>query len=219
MEIKLFITSYMAIRNQCYLIYKNGNGILVDPSWNYELIDDYLIEHAITLKGVLLTHSHEDHTNLAQKFAQNYKAPVFLSAIEAGDYAFECENLQRIHHLEELVIADLKIIPIHTPGHTTGSICYLTGDHIFCGDTFFTEGVGICNLKGGCADKMFDSVQYIKNYVPEHVLFWPGHSFGQQPGKSLKYLLKNNMYFQLDKREHFVDFRMRKKQPNPFNFY
>ena len=51
--------------------------------------------------------------------------------------------------------------------------------------------------------------------------FWiqkyPGHSFGKKPGVSIRRLMQD-IYFQLDKKKNFVDFRMRKNQPNAFSF-
>ncbi|MCR6643001.1 MAG: MBL fold metallo-hydrolase [Sporocytophaga sp.] len=218
MEVKTFHVSNSFIKNQCYLIYSNHAGILVDPSWDYNLIKDFLVEQGIVLKGILLTHAHIDHTDLAQRFAVYYDVQVFMSSTEIEDYGFHCWNLERVFHLQELFIDCFKIIPILTPGHTSGSICYLIDRHLFSGDTVFIEGVGICNAEGSDVNKMFDSVQFLKSYLPEYTLFWPGHSFGQSPGKSLRFLLENNIYLQIESRKIFTDFRMRKKQPDPFSF-
>ncbi|MCW3465903.1 MBL fold metallo-hydrolase [Chitinophaga nivalis] len=218
MKIKTFQVSYFVIKNQCYLIYKNGMGILIDPAWDYELINDFMVSQQIVLKGVLLTHAHIDHTNLAERFAIAHDVPVFMSGQEIDYYGFDCGNLRRINHLQEEVIGDFEIIPIVTPGHTFGSCCYLIDRHLFSGDTIFIEGVGICDGKGADASKMYDSVQLLKHFLPEHTLFWPGHSYGQTPGKDLRYLLINNIYFQFDNRAHFVNFRMRKGQSHLFGF-
>lgn len=219
MEVKTFRVSHFSIINQCYLIYKNNTGILVDPAWNYNLLNDFLADNQITLKGILLTHSHEDHTNLAQEFSRKHHVPVFMSRVEIEYYGFDCFNLKRVEHLLQIAIGDFKIIPILTPGHTSGSVCYLIDQHLFSGDTIFIEGVGMCIDKGSNANEMYDSVQFIKKHITRDTLFWPGHSFGQSPGKSLDFLLINNIYFQLDKREHFVNFRMRKNGPNLFKFH
>ena len=219
MVVKTFRVCNFFIKNQCYLIYENNIGILIDPAWNYKLINDFLIDNQINLKGILLTHSHDDHTNLAEEFSVKHKVPVFMSEIEIKEYGFNCLNLHKVYHLKEIAIEDFKITPILTPGHTSGSICYLIDKHFFSGDTIFIEGVGICIDKGSDANQMYDSVQFIKNNIPKKTMFWPGHSFGQSPGKSLDFLLINNIYFQLDNREHFVKFRTRKTGPNPFKFH
>lgn len=217
-QIKTFKTSNFSIINQCYLLYKNNAGILIDPSWDYDLIDTFLIYNNILLKGVLLTHSHDDHTNLANEFAAKKNVPVFMSEEEIRYSGFDCINLQSIETMKEIKISDFNITPILTPGHTPGSICYLVENNIFSGDTIFIEGVGVCSSAGGDVDKMWDSVQLLKSILPENFFFYPGHSFGELPGKSLAFLLKNNIYFLIKDKTHFVNFRMRKNQSNLFNF-
>lgn len=216
MEVKLFRVSNENIKNQCYLIYEGNYGILVDPAWDYELINDFLQDNQIILKGVLLTHAHHDHTNLAAAFAEKHEVPVYMSAIEIRQYSFSCPQLVAVQHLREFVIDDFTVTALLTPGHTKGSTCYLIGEHCFTGDTVFIEGVGISDDLN--VNSLFYSVQFIKQYLPAHTLIWPGHSFGQTPGKELSFLFRNNIYFLLNRREAFVEFRMRKNQPDPFAF-
>lgn len=214
MKVKTFYVSNLFIKNQCYLIYENNAGILVDPAWDFNTINQFLLDQKIALKFVLLTHSHVDHTNLAHHFAKEYNVPVFMAGEEIDASGFNCPNLKRVRHLQQIRIDDFKVIAICTPGHSSGSTCYLIDNYLFSGDTVFIEGVGICNN----ADHMYDSIQFLKHSLPLNTLFWPGHSFGQTPGKDLGFLLSNNIYFQFEKRSHFVNFRTRKNQPNPFNF-
>ncbi|RAJ27259.1 MBL fold metallo-hydrolase [Pedobacter cryoconitis] len=216
MEVKLFRVANENIKNQCYLIYEGNSGILVDPAWDYELINDFLKDNLIVLKGVLLTHAHHDHTNLAAVFAYKHAVPVYMSAIEIRDSGFHVQRLIAVQHLQEFTIDGFTVTALLTPGHTKGSTCYLIGEHCFTGDTIFIEGVGISDERN--VGSLFDSVQFIKQYLPPHTLIWPGHSFGQTPGKELSFLFRNNIYFLLNRREAFVDFRMRKNQPDPFAF-
>ncbi|KAA1245843.1 MBL fold metallo-hydrolase [Aquimarina sp. RZ0] len=131
-------------------------------------------------------------------------------------YNFSLPNIKRVYHLKKITIGHFNIVPILTPGHTLGSICYLIEDNLFSGDTVFIEGVGICDLKN--VDELYDSIQFLKSYIPRTTLFWPGHSFGEAPGKSLDHLLKNNIYFQFKNKEHFIKFRTRHNQQNYFTF-
>lgn len=215
-RIKMFKVANSFIRNQCYIIYKGKEGVLIDPAWEYDLINDFLIENSIHILSILLTHSHIDHTNLAEEFSRDRNIPVFMSGTEIDNYNFNLFNLKRANHFEKIMLNDFIIVPIVTPGHTLGSTCYLIDDNLFSGDTVFIEGVGICSYNN--AGKLFDSVQLLKNYLPETTLFWPGHSFGEDPGKTLKYLIKHNIYFQFKNKEHFVNFRTRKNRPDIFAF-
>lgn len=218
MEVKVFFVSEEKMKNQCYLIYDQQTGILIDPAWDYELINNFLLEHKIVLKGILLTHSHRDHVNLAPFFAVKHDVPVYMSAIEIEAYNFGCPNLVPLQHLEELVIGHFVINPLVTPGHSLGSTCYQVGNHCFTGDTIFVEGVGQCKSIQE-AEELFSSVQFFKSYFPKNTLIWPGHSFGIAAGKDMNFLLSNNLYFQIDDKETFINFRMRKNRPNPLAFH
>ncbi|NHA02808.1 acyltransferase domain-containing protein [Mucilaginibacter sp. HC2] len=215
-KVEKFHVSGSDIKNQCYVCHKNNTGILVDPAWDYDLINDYLLDNRILLKAILLTHAHKDHTDLAAVFSEAYGVPVYMSALEIHQYSFECPNLQPAIHLEEIIISDYSIVPIHTPGHTIGSMCFLIDGHIFTGDTVFIEGVGICDNIN--VNLLFDSIQFLKQYLPANTICWPGHSFGDTPGKDFGFLLKNNIYFQFDDRAQFVEFRMRKNSFDAFAF-
>jgi len=208
MEVKIFNVSFLFVRNQCYLIHKNNEGILIDPAWNYRLIRTFLESNRVTLKGVLLTHGHLDHINLAGRFAKAYDIPVFMNDKEIEASGFKCKNLTSVSHLKELEVSGIRILPILTPGHTPGSTCFLIGDNLFSGDTVFIEGVGRCYDAG----IMYSSIQFLKYYLNENVRVWPGHSFGESPGQRFGHLLTNNIYFQLDKKEHFIALRTRRKQ-------
>ena len=216
MKVKKFHVSGSDIKNQCYVCHKNNTGILIDPAWDYNLINDYLLDNRIVLKGILLTHAHDDHTDLAAVFSEAYGVPVYMSAAEIHQYGFKCPNLLSATHLEKIIISDYSIVPIHTPGHTIGSMCFLIDEHLFTGDTVFIEGVGICDNIN--VNLLFDSIQFLKQYLPASTIFWPGHSFGDTPGKELNFLLKNNIYFQLDDRSQFIEFRMRKNSFDPVAF-
>jgi glyoxylase-like metal-dependent hydrolase (beta-lactamase superfamily II) len=60
-KIEQFLVGEM--ENFTYLIIdeKNKNSIMVDPSWNLEVIFDYLKKNDIINKFVINTHSNFDH--------------------------------------------------------------------------------------------------------------------------------------------------------------
>ena len=67
---------------------------------------------------------------------------------------------------------------IHTPGHTSGSVCFYLQIHpeiryLFSGDTIFEGTVGRTDL-GGCMEDMRASVEKIKT-LPDDTVIFPGH--------------------------------------------
>ena len=218
MKVKVFKTSFSFLKNQCYLAHSEGRGVLIDPAWDFGTIDEYITAHDIALRAVLVTHAHTDHTDLAGRFAKRYGCPVCMSSIEIEHSGFQCQNLTATYDLEMIDIGGLKVMPLLTPGHTIGGMCYILEGHIFTGDTIFIEGVGSCGSNEEHASMLFDSVQKIKDRVDMDTKFWPGHSFGQQPGENLRFLLDYNIYFQIRDRSHFIKFRTRRNRPDPFGF-
>lgn len=213
-------TSFFKFINYCYIIIdkKTGDAVVVDPAWELDRITDKLYESDAKLKGVLLTHSHFDHVNLANSLAGMFDSNVYISEAEINYFDFRCRNLQGLKDLDNIYLGETKIRCLLTPGHTPGGMCYMLEDSLFTGDTVFTEGCGACGFDGGSAEQMFSSIQRIKYEVAPYVLVYPGHSYGIVPGQTIDFLYKNNIYFQINEIEDFINFRTRNRQRGLFEF-
>lgn len=212
---------YLNFINYSYLIVnkKCKSAVIIDPAWEYQTVKQLIAETGAELKAVLLTHSHFDHVNLAGKLVDEFKAHVYISGLEAEYYNFRCKNLHFLIDMEYIRLGDINITCILTPGHTLGSICYYMDDCLFTGDTVFIEGCGICSLNGSNPVDMYKSIQRIKRMVNNKTRIFPGHSFGESPGKTIDYVSEKNIYFQIDEIKHFVEFRMRQNQRDLLKFY
>lgn len=208
------------IKNYTYVIVDKASkkAAVVDPSWELDTIIETLDKVGARLTTILLTHSHFDHVNMVSPLVQRFSPQVFMSVQEINFYKYSCCNLNSMEHLDTVNLGDTRISCFITPGHTAGSACFLLSDSIFSGDTVFIEGCGICNTPGGCPEKMFDSIQMLKKHVSPEVYVYPAHSFGKPPGHKLRDVMKENIYFLIEKKSLFVDFRMRKSFRNYFDF-
>ncbi|PEU20728.1 MBL fold metallo-hydrolase [Bacillus wiedmannii] len=191
---------------------------IVDPSWDLELITRTCHELDVRLTKILLTHSHNDHVNLVDPIVKQFDTQVYMSAKEIEFYNFKCRNLNAIQDFNTIKLGETQISCLLTPGHTVGGTSYLLSHSLFTGDTVFIEGCGICTTIGGSPEQMFNSIQKIKSTIEPHVRIYPGHSYGKDPGYTMSYLLKNNIYFLIESKEQFIRFRMRNNQKNLFNF-
>jgi glyoxylase-like metal-dependent hydrolase (beta-lactamase superfamily II) len=211
---------FLHYRNYTYIIVDEASrqAAIVDPAWEFERIASVIEGLNITLTTILLTHSHFDHVNAVGPLLKRYNAQVYISAEEKEFYGFRCERLNSVQHSDIIEIGHTRISCILTPGHTAGGMCYLLSDALFTGDTIFSEGCGICNQPGGDPEKMFESVQMIKTTINPDVCIYPGHSFGLEPGQPLGSLMKENIYLQIDQKDLFVNWRMRKNFFGGFNF-
>ena len=200
------------MKNYSYLVVDPSSrlAVIVDPAWQMEKIDQALMHMQAKMSGVLLTHSHPDHTHLAKPIAETYDCPIWMSKEEIAASGFRAEQLIGID-TTSWVVGQMRIEPIFTPGHTPGSMCYLIADNLFTGDVLFAEGCGICpDIEA--AHAMFASLQRVKMRVKPLTRIFPGHSYGQPPGQILRQLLKENVYLQFSDKESFAAFRLRSGQ-------
>jgi hydroxyacylglutathione hydrolase len=206
--------------NVTYIVVDNRTRqiAIIDPAWEFPKIEVLLRTLKGNLTTVLLTHSHYDHVNLVNILLDKYDPSVYLSRREMQYYNFGCKNLNPFENRDCLMLGDTRISCMLTPGHTFGSACYLLPDSLFTGDTVFIEGCGICDTYGGDPAEMFHSIQMIKYTVDPGIKIFPGHSYGKKPGCTLNHLFKENIYFQINTKEQFIGFRMRKGQKNLFKF-
>ncbi len=208
------------IKNYTYIIcdiYSKEAAVL-DPAWDIETITTKLLMLGVYPTKILLTHSHFDHVNLVEPLIQRFNSQVYMSLKEIEFYKYQCTNLNPVKHFDTIKLGQTNITALLTSGHTVGSMSFLLSDSLFTGDTIFIEGCGICTSIGGCPEEMFNSIQMIKKIVSPEVCVYPGHSYGKEPGYPLKYLMQENIYFLFERKEKFVEFRMRKQKNGLFNF-
>lgn len=170
--------------NYAFLLTGNGDGggdaAVIDPSDAAPVIAA-LEERGLTLRAILNTHHHGDHTggNLALK--EKYGCPVYGPAAEAGRIPGLDRGLKEGDVLE---IAGLQVKVMETPGHTAGHICFflpgLSPPALFCGDTLFSLGCG--RLLEGTAAQMWDSLQKIAA-LPDETAVYCGHEYTLANGR------------------------------------
>ncbi|MCH2193542.1 MBL fold metallo-hydrolase [Kordia sp.] len=220
-QVVILRVSNMFVINYNYLVidHIHSESILVDPAWDLGKIQLALDVSNTTLKGILLTHSHFDHIQLAKPLAEKYNCPIWMSREEVAISGYEAAQLQPIDE-ESFRVGSLKIVPLLTPGHTQGSMCYLIGNNLFTGDTLFIEGCGLCPNQEA-AYNMFESLEKIKQYVKKTTRIYPGHKYARSPGEPFADVLQNNIYLQFSKKEDFASYRLRKGQKYSkfFEFY
>lgn len=201
-------------KNFTYLVYDplTLQAVVIDPAWDMARIQSALNTHALELSGVLLTHGHKDHTNLADAVSREYDCPVLMSEDEVEVCSFRTSRLVPIDETPWL-IGNLEIVPMKTPGHTPGSMCFKVENNLFSGDVLFAEGCGLCT-DAAAAYAMYDSLQRLKKGLLPATRIYPGHCYGKKPGFRFSEILKFNIYLHFTTRESFAAFRLRARQ-NP----
>ena len=86
---------------------------------------------------------------------------------------------------DTVVVGDVPIELIHTPGHTPGSQCFLVDGKLVAGDTLFLEGCGRMDLPGADPAAMYESLTQKLAKVPDDTILYPGHQYSAAPSASM----------------------------------
>lgn len=165
--------------NNCYLLIcrKTGQSAIVDTPEGPEAVIKQATDTIV--KAILITHNHMDHLAGFDAVYESY--PVAVSIGSADSESLDGKGItERIPGPEPIPVGELRIRPVHTPGHTPGSTCYVVdtqqGEHtlLFSGDTLFPGGPG----KSGSPELFQQEVQSITGRLfplPDHTVVMPGH--------------------------------------------
>lgn len=147
-----------------------GESALIDAPGNADKILDRMEE--TTPICILMTHRHMDHTGALQRLKDELNIPVASHIADADNLPVEAEMLLEDGNIVSFGKVTLDVL--HTPGHTPGSICFLTGDILLAGDTIFPGGPG----KTGTPDDFRQIIQSLEKKIfvlPDEVKIYPGH--------------------------------------------
>ncbi len=181
---------------------------VVDPAWDVGFLREEAKKQNWEITTILLTHGHPDHVNGLDDLLSTHSVPVYISEHEAPMYTPHSKNLRKVKPNEKLKIGNLEVECIHTPGHTPGCQCFLTKGHLVAGDTVFIDGCGRCDLPGGNAKMMFNSLYNVVIKLPDSTIIYPGHNYGPVPHATLGEQKKTNPYLQCKSLEEFLVGRM-----------
>ena len=157
--------------NAYILVCRNtGESVIVDaPADAGKILD--------LLKGtrpnyILITHNHMDHTGALADLKSTLDLPIAAHADDAGRLPVSADQL--LNDGDVISFGDIKLSVLHTPGHTPGSICFLTGNYLIAGDTIFPGGPG---RTGSPADfkKILESLTGKIFVLPDNTRIYPGH--------------------------------------------
>jgi hydroxyacylglutathione hydrolase len=180
------------LETNCYLAAcpQSKEGVIIDPGGNPERILAEVERRGLSIRYVLNTHGHFDHTDANGAIVRATGAPL---AIHAGDrpllqaaggaaiFGLPAEagpppDLE-LNDGDELAVGTLCLQVLHTPGHTPGHVCFYEAGAgvLFDGDLLFRRGVGRTDLPGGNWTQLLDSIQRVVFALPDETVVYSGH--------------------------------------------
>lgn len=196
--------------NFVYLIgdLKTRECVVVDPAWEIDTILKAAATDNMTVVAGLATHYHYDHINGAEELLSKIQGKIYIHKSEAPYLKGMKSELEKVDVGYRLKIGEIEIEFLHTPGHTPGSQCFLVQEHLVSGDTLFINACGRCDLPGGNAEQLYESLQRLKKLKDETLLL-PGHHYADEPLSTIGKEKRKNPYCQISTVSEFLNLRMR----------
>lgn len=152
MKVQIFHNKILQSCSYCIFDELSSDGYMIDVGEVPPIIS-YVRNNQIRLKGVLLTHPHFDHIYGINELIKEYPLlKIYCSAetyngIEDGrgslaDLYVENFQMPSKHHFvifddsTKILRLSFSFQILFTPGHDTGSVCYISENRIFTGDSF-----------------------------------------------------------------------------------
>ncbi len=175
-------------------------GAIIDPEVSQ--IDRYrsaATRLGLTPRYIIDTHTHADHFSGARPLAELFGARIAISRHAPTPYA----DL-RLDDGDMLLVGNLRLQVMYTPGHTRDSICLATDGHVFTGDTLLIDGTGRTDLPSGDPDQLYDSLFNRLLKLDPMTRVHPAHEYKGRDGSTIGEEIASNPRLQKTDRAEFV---------------
>lgn len=177
-----------------YMIGSKGEAAVVDPRRDIEAYIDEAAREGLTIRHVIETHLHADFVSGHRELAARTGAKIYFGAKAQAKFDYVA-----VHEGDEIVLGDVTLRFLETPGHTPESLSVLvidrakseTPEAVLTGDTLFIGDVGRPDLLGSkmsaqeLAGMLYDSLHEKLLELPDSVAVYPAHGAGSLCGRNI----------------------------------
>lgn len=187
---------------QSYLVgcEATGAAVLIDPE--HSQIDRYVglaQQTGVHIRYIIDTHTHADHFSASRDMGRALSAPVVMYRTSPAPHAE-----MRLDDGDMLIVGNLRLKALHTPGHTQDSMCLVMDDRVFTGDTLLIGGTGRTDLPTGDPYALFDSLFQKLLKLPAETLVYPAHEYKGRTHSTIGTEIAENPRLQKTDRNEFV---------------
>jgi glyoxylase-like metal-dependent hydrolase (beta-lactamase superfamily II) len=161
-------------------------AVVIDPGLPADKIAEQL--RGLTVRWIVATHCHPGHVAGKDDLKDLVGGQTAIHAADAKQFLRSADRY--LIDGDELEFGEFKIVVMHTPGHTPGSVCYVVANHAFVGDTILAGGIGKQTPETDLRRQMMSiGTKLLK--LPLTTALYPGHG----PATSLERELAQNPIF------------------------
>ena len=180
---------------------KTGAAIVVDPL--DDQLDRYLALAAssgLRIRYVLDTHTHADHFSAVRDLRDQLDAPCIMHRSSPAPFVdVHAEDG------ETIIVGELRLNLLHTPGHTRDSMCVVLPDRVLTGDTLLLGATGRTDLPTGDSEALYDSLFQHLLRLDGSLLVYPAHNYKNLEPTTLDEQKKTNARLQKSEPAEFVE--------------
>ena len=193
MIIKMF-TFGMYLTN-CYVVgcEETKEAIVIDPGFDRdreaEEVLKFIEQNGLRVKYIINTHGHADHTAGNGIIKKVTGALILIHENDAIMLTTVAKTLSRIfglrvtsppadrtlHDGDVIQVGRIKLVVLHTPGHSKGGISLLGDKVVFTGDTLFAGSIGRTDFPGASFEEIMRSIKTKLVTLPDRFKAYPGH--------------------------------------------
>jgi glyoxylase-like metal-dependent hydrolase (beta-lactamase superfamily II) len=166
------------VDNNVWLIGDHSEVLIVDAAHDADAIIDAVAGREVV--GIVCTHGHDDHVNVAPELAGRLAARLWLHPDDLVLWKMRHPDDRPTGELtdgQEFAVGGQSVVVLHTPGHSPGSVClYAAGlGAVFTGDTLFQGGPGATGRSYSDHDVILDSIRARLLTLPGSTTVHTGH--------------------------------------------